>query len=90
MEPCWETPPTPAAYLPWLGSWIQANNAAKSGALETPKAAILAIVCTTVAGGLAVALHFPGAGVNLGTFAVASLAGLPLAVLVSSFGTPKR
>jgi hypothetical protein len=78
-----------AAYLPWLGSWIQANNAAKSGSLETPKAAILAIICTAVVGGIAIAVHFPGAGVNLGTFAVASLAGLPLAVLVSNVGTPK-
>lgn len=78
-----------AAYLPWLGSWIQANNAAKSGSLNTLQAIILTTVCTAVVGGLAIAVHFPKAGVNLGTFAVATLVGLPLATWISSFGVRK-
>jgi hypothetical protein len=79
-----------SSYISWLGAWVIANNAAKSGSLEVPKGAILSIICTAVVGGIAIATHFPGAGVNLGTFAVATLVGLPVAVFVSSLGTASR
>jgi hypothetical protein len=78
-----------AAFLPWLGSWIQSNNAAKSGSLKTVQAVILTAICTAVLAGIAIAVHFPGASVNLATFAIATLAGLPVAVFVSGFGIKK-
>lgn len=78
------------AYLPWLGSFIQANNATKSrGELRTGAAFVLAAVCTGVMGTIGVLTHFPGAGFNLPTFAVATIAGLPVAVLVSGLGAKR-
>jgi hypothetical protein len=72
-------------FLPWMGAWILANQAAK-GAASFPAAAALTLVLTLAAGVAAVLVGFPGAGWNVPTFGVAGLAGLPLAVLVSSLG----
>lgn len=79
-----------AAYLPWLGAWIQSNNAAKSGTLGTVKGIGLVAVCTAVVAGIAIAVHFPGASVNLATFAIATLVGLPIAVALSGIGVTSR
>jgi hypothetical protein len=73
-------------FLPWLGAWMQANQLVKSGS-ASPLAAfgtalVLAIVCAIVA----VLVHFPRAGWNLGTFGVAFLPGLALATLFSGLG----
>lgn len=72
-------------FLPWMGAWILANQADK-GRVFLPAAAGLVLVATLAAGAAAVLLHFPGAGWNVPTFGLAALAGLPIGVLVSSFG----
>lgn len=72
-------------FLPWMGAWILANQADK-GRVSLPAAAGLVLVATLAAGAAAVLLHFPGAGWNVPTFGLAALAGLPIGVLVSSFG----
>lgn len=75
-----------ASYISWLGAFIMANQAARKGEASVAGTLILTAICTAVCGAAAAALHFPGAGWNVPTFAVASLAGLPLATLVSGLG----
>ena len=73
-------------FLPWMGAWVLANQAAKSG---TPNPAALVggtVVLAVVVMSAAATLNFPGASFGLGTFAVAVLPALALLVLVSSFG----
>jgi hypothetical protein len=73
-------------YLPWMGAWFLANQAAKG---ETPSIATLllsALAFTALIGTAAVLLHFPGASWSLATFGVAFLAGLAGAVVFSSLG----
>lgn len=72
-------------FLPWMGAWILANQAAK-GAVSFPAAAGLVLALTLATGAVAVLVGFPGARWHVATFGVAALAGLPLAVLVSSLG----
>ena len=73
-------------YLAWMGAWILANQARRSGEPALGAAAVTALVATLVAGVVAVLIRFPGAGWNVPTFGVAALAGLPLAVLLTSRG----
>ena len=77
-------------YLPWLGAWILANQAAKRGAPSLPVAAGSVLGLTLVVTVLAVLFHFPGAGWNVGTFGVALLPGLALATAVSAFGAHRK
>ena len=73
-------------YLPWMGAWVLANQAAKSG---TPNPVVLVggtIVLALVVMAAAATLKFPGASFGLGTFGVSVLPALALLVLVSSFG----
>lgn len=73
-------------YLAWMGAWVLANQAVKG---ERPSLGMLmglSVALTLVLGVLAVLLHFPGAGWNVPTFGVTYLAGLTLAVPVSSMG----
>jgi hypothetical protein len=72
-------------YLAWMGAWVLANLAERGGS-PFPAAAGLAVATTLAAGIVAVLVRFPGAGWNVPTFGVAALAGLPLAVLLSSLG----
>ena len=73
-------------YLPWLGAFTLANQAAKSGRSSPAAAAITAVGCALLLGLIAVLVHFPGAGWNLPTFGIAFLPGLALATLVSGLG----
>jgi hypothetical protein len=77
-------------YLPWLGAWILANQAAGGGAPSFASASVLLLVCTAVATLVAVMVHFPGAGWNVGTFGVAFLPGLALATVVSILGARRK
>ncbi|MDX2193145.1 MAG: hypothetical protein NW201_07315 [Gemmatimonadales bacterium] len=72
-------------YISWLGAFIWANQAERGGT-SAVKVISLTAVCTVVCGVVAAASHFPAAGWNYPTFGVASLPGLALATLVSSFG----
>jgi len=76
-------------FISWFGAWSLANQLVRSGA-ASPLAAfgtalVLAIVCAIVA----VLVHVPLAGWNLGTFGVAFLPGLALATLFSGLGAKR-
>ncbi len=77
-------------YVCWMGAWIQANQAAKSGAASPA----LLVIGTFVLGlgvlAIAVVIGVPRAGWNLGSFAVAVLPALALYTLISSFGVKRR
>lgn len=76
-------------YLPWMGGWILANQARRSGRSSVPMAIVLVSVIAAIVGSVATVLHFPGAGWNVPTFAIAILPGLALANIASAFG-PRR
>jgi len=75
-------------FMPWMGAWILANQAVKNGGRVSPLGAIgLALGLAVVVAVLAIVLHFPGADWGIGTFGVAFLPGLLLALLVSLLGS---
>ncbi len=74
------------SFLPWQGAWILANQLAKGGAVSPAAAFGTALACAAVCAIVAVLVHFPGAGWNLGTFGVAFLPGLALATGLSGLG----
>jgi len=77
-------------YLTWMGAWVQANQAARTGS-PNPVALVLgAIVLALVSLAIGVVLGVPRAGWNLGSFAVAVLPGLALLTIVTSIGAPRR
>jgi hypothetical protein len=71
-------------FLPWMGAWLLANQAARKGRPAAAIGVITALVLTLLVGALAILFGFPGARWTLGTFAVAFLPGLVLATLVSA------
>ncbi len=73
-------------YMPWMGAWVLANQAAKSGPTNPIALVGGAIVVAAVVMAAAVVLKFPGASFGLGPFAVAVLPALAILVLISSFG----
>lgn len=72
-------------FLPWMGAQILASQA-RSGATSIAKGMLTALALTLVCAVLAVLLHFPGAGWNLGSFGVAFLPGVTLAAVVGALG----
>ncbi len=77
------------SFLPWFGAWMLANQTVKSGSASPIAAFGLALVLAVVCAVVAVLIHFPGAGWNLGTFGVAFLPGLALATLASGMGAKR-
>ena len=73
-------------YLSWMGGWILANQARKSGTSSVPGAIILVAITTALCGAVAAVTHFPGAAWTVPTFAIAVLPGLALANIVSALG----
>ncbi len=73
-------------FLPWMGSWILANQTARNGRPAVLTALVTTLFLTAVVGALAILLGFPGAGWTLGTFAVAVLPALALATILSAVG----
>ena len=74
-------------FLSWMGGWILANQANKTGAASVPGAIVLVTITSAICGVAAALTHFPGAGWNVPTFAVAMLPGLALATVVSALGS---
>jgi len=74
-------------FLPWMGAWTLANQAARTGRVSVPAAIGTALVFTLMAAVAAVLVGFPGAGWTLPTFGVAFLPGLALATALSGLGT---
>ena len=77
-------------FLPWLGAWTLANQLARAGTPSPGRAFVTALGCGLVLAVVAVLIHFPGAGWNLGTFGVAFLPGLALATVLSGLGAKRR
>lgn len=73
-------------FLSWMGGWILANQARKSGTSSVPSAVILVSGMAAIVGVIAVLTHFPRAGWNVPTFAIAVLPGLVLANAASALG----
>jgi hypothetical protein len=74
-------------FLPWLGAWILANQAERTGRISAPAAFGTAAgfaIAVAIAG---ILVGFPGAGWNLPTFGLAFLPGLALATALSTLGT---
>jgi hypothetical protein len=77
-------------YLTWMGAFVLANQAAKSGS-PSPVALVLGtIVLALVCLAIAVLIGVPRAGWNLGSFSVSVLPALALMTLVTSIGVPRR
>jgi len=74
-------------FLPWLGAWMLANQAERTGRVSAAAAFGTAAIFAVVAAVAAVLVGFPGAGWNLPTFGVAFLPGLALATAFSALGT---
>ncbi len=73
--------------ISWLGAWILANLAAKSGNdASVPTAIVIVAVLTAVVGSAATVLHFPGAEWHVATFAVAVMPALALGTLLTGIG----
>jgi len=77
-------------FMAWLGAWIQANQAAKSGAASPFALVAGTLVLAAFVMAVASVLGFPGAGFGLGTFAVAVLPALALMTGLSLIGVPRR
>lgn len=74
------------SYLSWMGAFILSNQAARRGSASLGGAIGLVAVLAAVLGAAAAAMHFPGAGWNVPTFAVAVLPALALGTIVSGLG----
>jgi hypothetical protein len=74
------------SYLAWLGAFIMANQAAKSGKPSVGGMLGMVAVLTVACGAIAAATGFPGAGWNVPTFAIAVLPALALGTWASSLG----
>jgi hypothetical protein len=73
-------------YLPWMGAWFLANQAAKGEVPSIVKLMIAALAFTTLAGAAAVLIDFPGASWSVPTFGIAFLAGIAAAAIFSGVG----
>jgi len=70
-------------YLPWMGAQILASQA-RAGAVSIAKGLVTALILTVVCWVIAVLVHFPGAGWNLGSFGVAFLPGVTLTAVLGA------
>ena len=74
-------------FLPWLGAWVLANQAAKSGATNPVALIGGALVLAAIIMAAAVLLGFPGARYGLGAFGISVLPALAVLVAVTAMGT---
>jgi hypothetical protein len=77
-------------YLAWLGAWIQANQAAKSGEGSPAMLIVGTLAVAAIVMAAATVLGFPGARFGLGTFGVAVLPALAIMTVLSLIGVPRR
>ena len=73
-------------FLPWMGAFMIANQAARGG-VSVPKAAAIVTVATLVLGALAVMLHVPYAEWSVPTFGVAIIPALAVATAITGLGS---
>lgn len=72
-------------FLPWMGAQILASQARK-GTPSLGKGLGLALACAVACWVVAVLIHFPRAGWNLGSFGVSYLPGVTLAAILGALG----
>ncbi|HEX5004179.1 MAG TPA: hypothetical protein VFV65_02630 [Gemmatimonadales bacterium] len=72
-------------FLPWMGAQILASQA-RRGAVSVGKGMATALGLTVACWVVAVLVHFPGAGWNLGSFGVSFLPGVTLAAVLGAVG----
>jgi len=77
-------------YMAWMGAWVQANQAAKSGAASPVALVLGTLVLAAVIMAVSTVLGFPGARFGLGTFGVAVLPALALMTALSLIGVRRR
>lgn len=70
-------------FLPWMGAQILASQA-RAGAVSIAKGMVTALALTVACWVVAVLVHFPGAGWNLGSFGVAFLPGVTLTAVLGA------
>ncbi len=73
-------------YMPWLGAWVLANQAGKSGAANPTMLVVLTLVLAAVIMAVATVAKFPGASYGLGTFGVSVLPAQALLVVITGLG----
>lgn len=73
-------------FVPWMGAFVLANQAAKNGTANPPMLVIAALVLAAVVMAVATVAGFPGASFGLGTFAVSVLPALAILVAVTAMG----
>jgi hypothetical protein len=76
--------------MAWMGAWIQANQASKSGAASPVALVVGTLVIAAIVMAVATVLGFPGAGFGLGTFGVAVLPALAIFTALSLIGVRRR
>ena len=72
-------------FLPWMGAFMIANQAARGG-VSVRRAALLVTMVTLVLGALAVVLHVLHAKWNVPTFGVAIIPALAVATAITGLG----
>ncbi|HEX2451598.1 MAG TPA: hypothetical protein VHJ69_10665 [Gemmatimonadales bacterium] len=77
-------------YLPWMGAWFLAHQAAKGESPSIAKLMLSSLIFAVLLGGAAVLVHFPGASWTVATFGVAFLPGIAAAVIFSGLGLRRR
>jgi hypothetical protein len=73
-------------FLPWMGAFMIANQAARGG-VSVARSAAIVTVTTVVLGALAVVLHVPYAEWSVPTFGVAIIPALAVATAISGLGS---
>jgi len=77
-------------YLPWLGAWILACQAARGGQPSLVGGLGVVLAATVVCMAVGVVLHVPGAGWNVGTYGVAFIPGFAIATAFSVIGARRK
>jgi hypothetical protein len=77
-------------YLPWMGAWFLAHQAAKGESPSIAKLMLSSLIFAVLLGAAAVLVHFPGASWTVATFGVAFLPGIAAAVIFSGLGLRRR
>lgn len=73
-------------YMPWMGAWVQANQAARSGAASPLTLVVSTLGLALVIMAAAASTGFPGAAFGVGTFGISVLPALALLVIITTLG----
>lgn len=73
-------------FMPWMGAWVLANQAAKAGQTNPGVLVVGTLVVAAIIMAISTMTGFPGAAFGLGTFGVSVLPALAVMVLVTGLG----